>query len=54
MPQVYGRLEVDAVPILEAVPLMATIDPPMVDGFGLAGFVETFKEYIANPLVHEG
>lgn len=36
------------------LPLMATIDHRWVDGFGLAGFVETFKKYIASPLVYEG
>lgn len=36
------------------LPLTATIDHRWVDGYGMAGFVETFKKYIANPLAYEG
>lgn len=35
------------------LPLMATIDHRWVDGYGLSGFVESFKKYVANPLSHE-
>ncbi|MGH2684429.1 MAG: 2-oxo acid dehydrogenase subunit E2, partial [Actinomycetota bacterium] len=35
------------------LPLTATIDHRWVDGYGLAGFVETFKKYVANPLAYE-
>lgn len=35
------------------LPLMATIDHRWVDGYGVAGFVETFKKYMANPLAYE-
>ena len=35
------------------LPLMATIDHRWVDGYGIAGFVETFKKYVANPLAYE-
>jgi len=33
--------------------LTATIDHRWVDGYGMSGFVETFKKYIANPLAYE-
>jgi len=35
------------------LPLMATIDHRWVDGYGISGFVETFKKYMANPLAYE-
>ena len=35
------------------LPLMATVDHRWVDGSGLAGFVATFKRYMASPLAHE-
>jgi pyruvate dehydrogenase E2 component (dihydrolipoamide acetyltransferase) len=35
------------------LPLMATIDHRWVDGYGIAGFVESFKKYVANPLAYE-
>ena len=35
------------------LPLMATIDHRWIDGYGIAGFVETFKKYVANPLAYE-
>ena len=42
--------EVRSHPVL---PLTATIDHRWVDGFGIAGFVETFRKYVANPLTYE-
>jgi len=36
------------------LPLMATIDHRWVDGYEMAGFVETFKKYVANPVAYEG
>ena len=35
------------------LPLMATVDHRWVDGSGMAGFAESFKKYIANPLAYE-
>jgi pyruvate/2-oxoglutarate dehydrogenase complex dihydrolipoamide acyltransferase (E2) component len=35
------------------LPLTATIDHRWVDGYGMSGFVETFKKYVANPLAYE-
>jgi pyruvate/2-oxoglutarate dehydrogenase complex dihydrolipoamide acyltransferase (E2) component len=46
---VDGRVEVRPV-----LPLTATIDHRWVDGEGIAGVVESFKKYLANPLAHEG
>jgi pyruvate/2-oxoglutarate dehydrogenase complex dihydrolipoamide acyltransferase (E2) component len=48
-PWVVGD-QVEPRPVL---PLMATVDHRWVDGYGLSGFVETFKKYMANPLAHE-
>lgn len=45
---VDGRVEVRPV-----LPLTATIDHRWVDGEGIAGVVESFKKYLANPLAHE-
>ena len=46
---VDGRVEVRPV-----LPLTATIDHRWVDGAGIAGVVESFKKYLANPLSQEG
>jgi pyruvate/2-oxoglutarate dehydrogenase complex dihydrolipoamide acyltransferase (E2) component len=43
----------DRVEVRPVLPLTATIDHRWVDGFGIAGVVETFKKYLANPLASE-
>jgi pyruvate/2-oxoglutarate dehydrogenase complex dihydrolipoamide acyltransferase (E2) component len=44
----------DEVRVQPVLPLTATIDHRWVDGYGMAGVVETFKKYLANPLSQEG
>ena len=44
----------DRVEVRPVLPLTATIDHRWVDGQGIAGVVESFKKYLANPLAHEG
>ncbi len=43
----------DRVEVRPVLPLTATIDHRWVDGYGMAGVVETFKKYLGNPLAHE-
>lgn len=44
----------DRVEVRPVLPLTATIDHRWVDGQGIAGVVESFKKYLADPLAHEG
>jgi pyruvate/2-oxoglutarate dehydrogenase complex dihydrolipoamide acyltransferase (E2) component len=44
----------DRVEVRPVLPVTATIDHRWVDGYGIAGFAETFRKYMTDPLAFEG